>query len=46
MTLGIKAFDTLGMITVVTPPSMINPEKISFTLINIKEKEKNHFDHN
>jgi hypothetical protein len=43
MTLGIKAFDTLGMITVVTPPSMINPEKISFTLINIKEKEKNHF---
>ena len=43
MTLGIKMFDTLGMITVVTPPSMMNPEKISFTLISLKEKEKNHF---
>ena len=36
-------FDTLGMITVVTPPSMMNPEKLSFTIINLKEKEKNHF---
>ena len=43
MALKIKMFDTLGMITVVTPPSMMNPEKISFTLINLKEKEKNHF---
>ena len=38
-----KMFDTLGMVTLVTPPSMMNSEKISFTLINLKEKEKNHF---
>ena len=43
MSLQLKMFDTLGMLTVVTPPSMMNPEKISFTLINLKEKEKNHF---
>jgi hypothetical protein len=40
MGLNMKIFDTLGMVTLVTPPSMINPEKISFTLINLKEKEK------
>ena len=38
-----KMFDTLGMVTLVTPPSMLLPEKISFTLINLKEKEKNYF---
>ena len=38
-----KILDTLGMITLVTPPSMMNPEKISFTLINLKEKEKDQF---
>ncbi len=43
MALKMKMFDTLGMVTLVTPPSMMNPEKISFTLINLKEKEKNHF---
>jgi hypothetical protein len=43
MGLNLKMFDTLGMITVVTPPSMMNPEKLSFTIINLKEKEKNHF---
>jgi len=43
MGLNLKMFDTMGMVTVVTPPSMMNPEKISFTLINLKEKEKNHF---
>jgi len=43
MTLHMKMFDTLGMVTLVTPPSMMNSEKISFTLINLKEKEKNHF---
>ena len=43
MSLNLKMFDTLGMVTLVTPPSMMNPEKISFTLINLKEKEKNHF---
>ena len=42
MALKMKMFDTLGMVTLVTPPSMMNPEKISFTLINLKEKEKNH----
>jgi len=43
MGLNLKMFDTLGMITVVTPPSMMNPEELSFTIINLKEKEKNHF---
>ena len=38
-----KILDTLGMVTLVTPPSMMNPEKISFTLINLKEKEKDQF---
>ena len=36
-------FDSLGMVTLVTPPSMLNPEKISFTLIYLKENEKNQF---
>ena len=36
-------FDTLGTMTVVTPPSMLNPENLSFTIINLREKEKNHF---
>ncbi len=43
MGLNLKMFNTLGMITVVTPPSMMNPEELSFTIINLKEKEKNHF---
>tara|TARA_A100001391_G_scaffold121316_1_gene82655 strand:+ start:816 stop:1187 length:372 start_codon:yes stop_codon:yes gene_type:complete len=43
MALNLKMFDTLGMMTVVTPPSMMNPEKLSFTIINLREKEKNHF---
>ena len=43
MTMAMKMFDTLGMVTLVTPPSMLLPEKISFTLINLKEKEKNYF---
>ena len=43
MALKLKMFDTLGMVTLVTPPSMMNPEKISFTLVSLKEKEKNHF---
>ena len=43
MGLNMKIFDTLGMVTLVTPPSMINPEKISFTLINLKEKEQDQF---
>jgi hypothetical protein len=43
MALNMKILDTLGMVTLVTPPSMMNPEKISFTLINLKEKEKDQF---
>ena len=43
MGLNLKMFDTLGMMTVVPPPSMMNPEKLSFTIINLREKEKNHF---
>ena len=34
-------FKTLGTMTVVTPPSMMNPEGLSFTIINLREKEKN-----
>ena len=41
MALNLKMFDTLGALTVVTPPSMMNPEKLSFTIINLREKEKN-----
>ena len=43
MGLALKMFDTLGLVTIVTHPSMIVPEKISFTLINMEEKEKNQF---
>ena len=43
MGLALKMFDTLGIVTVVTAPSMILPDKISFTLINLEEKEKNEF---
>jgi len=43
MALNLKMFKTLGTLTVVTPPSMMNPEKLSFTIINLQEKEKNHF---
>ena len=43
MGLALKMFDTLGIVTIVTHPSMIVPEKISFTLINMEEKEKNQF---
>jgi hypothetical protein len=43
MALNLKMFQTLGTMTVVTPPSMLNPEKLSFTIINLQEKEKNHF---
>jgi len=43
MGLNLKMFDTLGTMTVVTPPSMMNPTELSFTIINLREKEKNHF---
>ena len=43
MALNLKMFDTLGTMTVVTPPSMMNPTELSFTIINLREKEKNHF---
>ena len=41
--LNLKMFQTLGTMTVVTPPSMINPDNLGFTIINLREKEKNHF---
>ena len=41
--MAIKLFDTMGGITIVTPPSMINPEKISFAIINLKEETQNEF---
>ncbi len=40
MSYNLKVFNTLGVITLVTPPSMMNPGAISFTLINLKEKQK------
>ena len=43
MALNLKMFKTLGTMTVVTPPSMVNPDHIGFTIINFREKEKNHF---
>ena len=43
MTLAMKMFKTLGMVTLVTPPSMMNPDKVSFVLINLKEEQKNQF---
>ena len=43
MGLALKVFDKLGIVTIVTHPSMIMPEKISFTLINLEEKAKNEF---
>ncbi len=43
MALNLKMFKTLGTMTVVTPPSMMNPEGLSFTIINLREKEKNQF---
>ena len=36
-------FHTLGIITLVAPPSMMAPEKLSFTIVNLREKEKYHF---
>tara|TARA_B100000424_G_scaffold169428_1_gene130430 strand:- start:176 stop:523 length:348 start_codon:yes stop_codon:yes gene_type:complete len=36
-------FDKLGTLTLVTAPSMIVPDEISFSLINLEEKEKNQF---
>ena len=43
MAFNLKLFDTMGMITLVTPPSMINPGDISFLLIDLKEDQKNQF---
>jgi len=43
MGLAVKIFDKMGLVTIVTHPSMIMPEKISFTLINLEEKTKNEF---
>ncbi len=39
----LKMFDSTGMVTLVSPPSMMKGGNIGFTLVNIKEKEKNYF---
>lgn len=43
MPLRMKLFDTLGAVTLVTPPSMVNPQEVNFLLINLEESEKNEF---
>ena len=43
MALNLKMFDTLGMVTLVTPPSMMQGGELGFTLVNLREKEKNYF---
>ena len=43
MGFSLKMFDSLGTITLVTSPSMTNPENLTFTLVNLQEKEKNEF---
>jgi|TARA_B100000029_G_scaffold502079_1_gene576719 adenylate kinase family enzyme len=43
MNMALKLFKTLGTITIITPPSMVNPSAISFCLINLKEEQKNQF---
>ena len=40
MPLRMKLFDTLGAVTLVTPPSMVNPQEVNFLLINLEESEK------
>ncbi len=39
----LKMFDSTGMVTLVSPPSMMKGGDTGFTLVNIKEKEKNYF---
>ena len=43
MGFNLKMFDTMGAITLVTAPSMMNPGEISFFLMNLKEEQKNQF---
>ncbi len=43
MAFNLKMFDTMGAITLVTAPSMMNAGAISFFLINLKEEQKNQF---
>jgi len=35
--------DKMGKLTIVTPPSMIRPKDISFTIINLNEEQKTVF---
>ena len=32
--------DKMGKLTIVTPPSMIRPKDISFTIINLNDEQK------
>ena len=43
MALKLKMFDSTGMVTIVSPPSMMQGGEIGFTLVDIREKEKNYF---
>ena len=43
MALKMKMFDTLGMVTLVTPPSMMNPEKNQFHSYQLERKGKESF---
>jgi hypothetical protein len=43
MALNLKMFDSIGSVTLVSPPSMMQGREIGFTLVNLQEKEKNHF---
>jgi len=36
----------MGKLTIVTPPSMVKPNNISFTIMNLNEGEKETFTHN
>jgi hypothetical protein len=40
---NMKIFKTPGLVTLITPPSMIKGGKISFLLVNLKEEEKDQF---
>ena len=39
----LKIFDSTGLVTLGSPPSMMKGGEIGFTFVNIKEKEKNYF---
>ena len=40
---GIGLTEQMGKLTIVTPPSMVRPKDISFTIINLNDDQKNVF---